>query len=215
MPRDRGRDLGGQVPREAQQRAGLGVVDAEALALGPHAVGAPGARRRSHRSPRRRTRRAARACPRRAAGAEVDGLAADADARGRDAGAARDRHRVHVHVPARDAAVAAGALEEAEGGRLDRQAPQAPRPTSITAWRTLLARMGCAWAAELAKRSRFALKLGSHSSASTRSAVVAFSSSHNRDHAGVEDGESARSASPLRAKPPWLALCVVRRRVAS
>ena len=74
---------------------------------------------------------------------------------------------------------------------------RARRPTSMTAWRIVLARIGCARAAELAKRSRLAAKVASCSSASTRSAAVESWSSHSamtRSTVASRTGNSARSS---------------------
>src|SRR4051812_26166727 len=74
---------------------------------------------------------------------------------------------------------------------------RARRPTSMTAWRMVLARIGCDRAAELAKRSRFAANVASCSRASTRSAAVESWSSHRammRSTVASRTGNSARSS---------------------
>ena len=73
----------------------------------------------------------------------------------------------------------------------------ARRPTSITAWRIVLARIGCARAAEFEKRSRFAANVASCSSASTRSAAVDSWSSQSamiRSTVASRTGNSASSS---------------------
>src|SRR3954454_7822734 len=67
----------------------------------------------------------------------------------------------------------------------------------MTAWRIVLARIGGARAAELAKRSRFAANVASCSRASTRSAAVESWSSHKamtRSTVASRTGNSARSS---------------------
>ena len=73
----------------------------------------------------------------------------------------------------------------------------ARRPTSMTAWRIVLARIGCARAAEFEKRRRFAAKVASCSRASTRSAAVDSSSSQSamtRSTVASRTGNSASSS---------------------
>ena len=117
----------------------------------------------------------------------------------------RDRHGMDVQLTARGPAVARRGLEERNVTASRHSCRVARRPTIITAWRILLARIGRPTYAEFAKRRMLAASAGSASSAgrARRAGIPRHRSASARaGRSGRAPATGHNGESPRRPAPP-------------